>query len=152
MIERPNEMALYDAMSTWTKRSAVARSAVGEATRSRRRLTYAKASKGGGGRISGTMHVPTSRNGGRQGEGTASVPHAGFLLTKGRGSGACILACGRRFASAALQAPPAIRTASALRNGRVSLDLATEGISGSIADRLTLGVVPRRMPVVFRKL
>ena len=58
--------------------------------------------------------------------------------------------CELRFATDAFQAPPpippGIRTASARRNGRVSLDLATEGISGSIADRLTLGTVPRKMP------
>jgi len=147
MIERPNEMTLYDAMSTRTKRSAVGRNAAWEATQSRRRLTYAK---GGGGRISGTMHASTSR--------TEADGVRGLLLcptpasSSRRRSGACILALGRRFTPAALQAPLAIRTASAPGNGRVSLDLATEGISGSIADRLTLGMVPRRMPVVFRRL
>ena len=77
------EGVAYVAMSTMhsaAKRSAVEEARNQEGDRRTRRIGR------GGGRISGTMHVPTSRNESRQGEGVASVSHAGFLFTN---RGAC---------------------------------------------------------------
>jgi hypothetical protein len=87
----------------------------------------------GGGRISGTMDVPTGSRMESASSQVDSVSHPPFY------------GC----------APPirsAIRTASAPGSGRLSLDLATEGISGSIADRLTLGLVPRKMPIALGRI